>query len=268
MSATSFSRGESLRASNEQSDNMAKLKKGKGMPATPFGTGDGTVSEAENAKEIQLLKREIDLLGLHHNRITSTLEQDIRYLQEENFALCRKLDWYKTQHEARLTESCTSDEVEGLSAELERRNREIEEKIKQNSSLEEQLNTAEGLSAVLRDSQDENKVSVIFSEDLAQLETVMNQAALLLVQCISDEQLSTVREAPRKSPELDAMIRSSLGKISILASHPKLAFSALLFGFTRERVFYSGCWTALQLEGYMLRGYQAVIQRISKSRAI
>lgn len=249
---------------------MAKLKEGKSMRAAPFGTRDGAVSEADikTAKEIQLLKREIDLLGLHHNRKTSTLEQDRRYLQEENFALCRKLDWYKTQHEAKASGSCTSDEVEALSAELERRNIEIEEKIKQNSSLEQQLNTAEGLSAVLRDSQDEKNVSVIFSEDLAQLETAMSQAALLLVQCLSDKQLSNVQKAPRKSPELYAMIRSSLGKMSILASHPKLAFSALLFRFIRDRVFYSDCWTALQLEGHMLRGYQAVIQRISKSRAI
>ncbi|CRG87919.1 hypothetical protein PISL3812_04941 [Talaromyces islandicus] len=257
--------GKSLRTSSERGDNMGKLKKGESVAAAPFDTGAGAVPEADikTAKKIQLLKREIDLLGLHHDRKTSTLKQDIEYLKEENFALCRKLDWCRTQHEAKAGGSYTSDEVEALNAELERRNVEIEEKIKQNSSLEQQLNTAEGLSAVLRDLQDENNVSVIFSEDLVQLETAMNQAALLLVQCFSDEQLSNVQKAPRKNQALNSMIKSSLGKMSILASRPRIAFSALLFCFTRERVFYSDCWTALQLEGYMLRGYQEVIQRIT-----
>jgi DNA repair exonuclease SbcCD ATPase subunit len=249
---------------------MSRLKKGKSLPASHMGTADKPASEAiiGTANEIQLLKREIEFLGIHHNRRTSSLEQDIKYLQEENFALCRKLDWYQTQHQANISGSCTSDEVKELSAELERRNTEIEEKIRQVSSLEEQLNTAEGLSAVLKDSQSANNVSAIFSKELAQLESTMSQAALLLAQCISDKQVSNIRKSPRRCPELDAIIRSSLGKMNILASHPKIAFSALLFGFTRERVFYSSCWTALQLEGYMLRGYQAVIQRISKSREI
>lgn len=52
--------------------------------------------------------------------------------------------------------------LEELSAEDEKRNVEIEEKIKQISSLEDLLNTAEGLSAILRDSQDRNNVSVNF----------------------------------------------------------------------------------------------------------
>ncbi|OOQ87552.1 hypothetical protein PEBR_15545 [Penicillium brasilianum] len=258
---TSSPRGESFKTSDEMSERMTRLKRGKDLPAVPFGTGDAVVSGAKTEREIQFLKREIDLLGLKHERITLSMEQDMIYLQEENFALCRKLDWYKTQHEAKANGSCTSDDVEGLHAELERRNREIEEKIRQNSSLEEQLNTAEGLSAALRDSQDGQNLSTIFSRDLAQLETATSQAALLLVQCLSSEQISAAKRATRKSPELDAMIRSSLGEMDILTSHPRLAFSALLFGFTRERVFYSDCWTAFQLEGYMLRGYQAVIHR-------
>jgi hypothetical protein len=47
-------------------------------------------------------------------------------------------------------------------------NREVEEKIEQNLSLEDQLNTAEGLSIVLRHPQHGNDVPVIFSDDLAQ----------------------------------------------------------------------------------------------------
>lgn len=79
------------------------------------------------------------------------------------------------------------------------------------------------------------------------------------------QQLLKLQKKPCRKPELDALVKSSLGKMSIISSEPKLAFSALLFGFIRQRVCYSTCWGGLQREGYMLKGYQAVIARISKS---
>jgi Uncharacterized conserved protein len=246
------------------------LKKGRSSPLVLMSTRGKTASEEDrdNKKQIQRLKREIDLLGMHHTTKTSTLEQEIRYLQEENFSLSRNLHWYKTRYDAKGRGSFALDEIEGLNAELERRNIEIEEKIQQNSSLEEQLNTAEGMSAVLRDSQAGNQVSMRFSKDLTRLETAISQAALLLFQCLSDQQLLNLREKPRKNPELRALIKSSLGKISVLFSDSKFALSALVFGFIRERVFYSSCWATLQVEGYMLRGYQAAIKRVSKFKAL
>ena len=210
------------------------------------------------------MKREIDLLGVHQSRNTSILEQEIRYLQEENFELCRKLDWYKKLYKAKENGSNDFDEVDELNAELERRNIEIEEKIKQNSSLEEQLNTAEGLNDVLKDSQNSNTVSVIFTSELSELEAATRRAAMLLLQCLSDQQLAKLRKKPRTKPELYAFLRSNLGGLGVLASDSNCALSAVLFGFVRERVFYSNCWAGLQLEGYMLRGYQLAIQRLSK----
>ncbi|KAJ5263551.1 hypothetical protein N7478_011156 [Penicillium angulare] len=263
----SVSNDETHRASNQKSDNTTKSKRGTCIPEVPIYKGNAPSLETciKSEKEIQSLKREVGLLGLHDEKRASAFRQDIRYLQEENFALCRKLDWYKTQYEAIASGSCALDGLEELRVEVEKRDVEIDEKVKQISSLEDQLNTAEGLSAILRDSQDQNNASVNFSEDLAQLEAAMGQAALLLVQCLSDKKLSIVRKSPSRTPELSAIIRQSLGKFMVITSYPRPAFSALLFSFTRERVFYSGCWTALHLEGHMLRGYQAVIQRITPS---
>lgn len=52
----------------------------------------------------------------------------------------------------------------------------------------------------------------------------MGRAALLLVQCLSDQQLLVVRKFPSRTPELNAIIRTSLGKISVLASTRNLHF--------------------------------------------
>ncbi|KAJ5645634.1 hypothetical protein N7507_011645 [Penicillium longicatenatum] len=38
---------------------------------------------------------------------------------------------------------------------------------------------------------------------------------------------------------------------------------ALVFGFVRDRIFFSDCWTALHFEGYMLRELQQIIQKIT-----
>lgn len=55
------------------------------MSKAPIDIEDGPVLETATKpeKEIQLLKREIDLLGLHNDRRASAFGQDIRYLQEK-----------------------------------------------------------------------------------------------------------------------------------------------------------------------------------------
>ncbi|KAJ5709838.1 hypothetical protein N7493_009430 [Penicillium malachiteum] len=164
---------ENSRTMNEIGEGVETFESGTASPVAQINVEDESASNSESSlgKRIQLMKMELELVRKHHDKKILTLEKNTRHLQEENFALCETLHWYKGQYEARGGGSSPLDEVKTLRAELGRKNMEIEEKIRQNSSLEEQINTAEGLSGILKDSQAANNVSMRISEDLSELET-------------------------------------------------------------------------------------------------
>lgn len=248
--------------------------------ATTFGsnrknTKDNTVSSVsatvskgddEPSCEVKLLNHQIDLLATRHSHILKSLEDQLLILKDENSKLYGNLEWYRKMEKAKADYPDEDvDHVKELNAELERKDSEIGEKIKQNECLTEQLNSAEGLNSILKDFKSGHVVATRFLEEMIKLETNTSRAARVFVQCLSGPKIAELGMPPRGKTKLDSLVKGTLGTMDLLSTYPKLAMCALIFGFIRDQVFHAGCWAALAQEGYMLRGYQEIIHKSCKS---
>lgn len=209
-----------------------------------------------------LLKRENDLLNMHRDRKMAALQEDVRKLQEANRDLNTMLGHYRDMKRVRSHESGDlSDEVKELTAKLKQRDEQIDGKIHQIAALDEQLNAQERLYRTLEDMQFDFTCSSNFAKGLAELERGTRRMGSFLAQCLANHEIQKLRKKPRSKKELGSFIKGILGKISLLVSSPIAAIRALIFGFVRDRIFFSDCWTALHFEGYMLRELQQNIQK-------
>ncbi|KAJ5295673.1 hypothetical protein N7508_010494 [Penicillium antarcticum] len=213
------------------------------------------------ACEIKLLNRQIDFLAMRDCRKLENLENQLLILKDENSKLHRHLDWYRKMEKAKATNSSNMDEVKELAAELERKNSEIMEKIKQTECVTEQLNSAEGLNIILKDFKFGHVQATRFLDEMGNLERNASRAARVLVQCLSDSKIAVLGKTPEREAKLDFLVKSTLGAVNALSTHPKFAMCSLLSGFLRDEIFHADCWGALSREGYMLRGYQEVIEK-------
>ncbi|KAJ5492000.1 hypothetical protein N7453_010097 [Penicillium expansum] len=106
----------------------------------------------EPSCEVKLLKHQIDLLATRHSHMLKSLEDQLLILKDENSKLYGHLEWYRKMEKAKADyPDGDVDNVKELNAELERKDSEIGEKIKQNECLTEQLNSNEGLNSILKD---------------------------------------------------------------------------------------------------------------------
>lgn len=221
-----------------------------------------TTEHKESGQENTLLMRQIELLDDQHSRKIINLEKEIILLRNSNFELCRHLDWYRRLDEESQDRSIDVDRVKKLSKQLEKRNIENEERINQISTLRNQINSAEAVKMIFKGLETGNDVEPALCLRITKLETEIRQVASLLSQCLSPSQLTRFCKQPKRTNDLSEMVRSTVGKMKTLSSSPEAAFRAMLFGFVRDRVFYSERWAALNLEGFMFRGHQALIQQM------
>lgn len=216
----------------------------------------------EPSCEVKLLKHQIDLLATRHSHMLKSLEDQLLILKDENSKLYGYLEWYRKQENAKANYPVGDmDSVKELNAELERKDSEIGEKIKQNECLTEQLNSMEGLNSILKDFKSGHIMSTRFSEEMIKLETNTCRAARVLVQCLSGPNIAGLGMSTRGKTKLDSLVEGTFGTMDLLSTYPKLAMCALISRFLRDQVFHAGCWEALAREGYMLRGYQEIIQK-------
>ncbi|KAJ6083495.1 hypothetical protein N7467_007630 [Penicillium canescens] len=215
-------------------------------------------------RQNDLLKREIDLLSMHRDQKTVFLQENVIRLQEANKELNAMLGQYRELKEVETHASgALADEIRELSAKLKQRDEQLEGKIHQIVTLDEQLSAQEWLTKTKEDWQFDFTYSSSFSKALAELEQRTRRVASFLAQCLSSQKISRIRKKPRKEKLLHSFVTSLLGTMGFLVSSPIGAMRALIFGFVRDRIFFSECWTALHFEGYMLRELQQLIQKTS-----
>lgn len=153
-------------------------------------------------------------------------------LQTANMRLCQQLDWHSRFNEAREDSARSSaTQVTALKKALEDRDNEIEEKLKQISSIEERLNSAADLTSILKDLQISNTVSTESSTELSRLETMISRTATVYTQLLSEQRVRNFRKRQERFAKLDTLIKVSLGETRALSANPKQAFSAMLFNF-------------------------------------
>ncbi|KAJ5956678.1 hypothetical protein N7501_010957 [Penicillium viridicatum] len=247
------------------------IRKNKDLVCEPttFGsnrnnTKDNTVSKGDNESscEVKLLKHQIDLLATRHSHMLKSLEDQLLILKDENSKLYGHLEWYRKMEKAKADYPDEDvDHVKELNAELERKDSEIGEKIKQNECLTEQVNSTEGLNSILKDFRSGHVVATRFLEEMTKLEANTSRAARVFVQCLSGPKIAELAILPRGKTKLDLLVEGTLGTMDLLSTYPKSAMCALIFGFIRDQVFHAGCWAALAQERYMLRGYQEIIHK-------
>lgn len=228
---------------------------------------ENTPSKRDNepSSEVKLLKHQIDLLATRDSHMLKRLEDELLILKDENSKLYGHLDWYRKMEKAKADyPDEIVDNVKELKAELERKDIEIGEKIKQNECLTEQVNSAEGLNSILKDFRSGHVLATRFQAEMINLEANTSRTARVFVQCLSGPKIEALGRAIRGTSKLDSFVKRTLGTMDILSTYPKSAMCALLSGFIRDKVFHASCWAALAREGYMLRGYQEIVYKSCK----
>lgn len=210
-----------------------------------------------------LLRREINLLNVHRDEQIADLEGTITHLQEVNKNLNAMMSRFRDMERVRANQSGGPlAEVKSLVAKLKEKDEELENKIDQITSLEEQLSARNRLENIYDDMKSNLGCTSSFSKGLAELEEGAHQLAGFLVQCLSNKRIQNLRKKPQRQRELSEFITSILGRIGLLITDPNACMRALIFSFMRERIFMSNCWTTLHFEGYMLRELQDIIQKM------
>ncbi|RAH42838.1 uncharacterized protein BO95DRAFT_516795 [Aspergillus brunneoviolaceus CBS 621.78] len=256
----------------EQYRTSAKKRKHR----SPAGQFTGSPSENDPGRgptcllkgQHQLLKRQNDLLVLENSRITKELAKTLKDLRHAN----KKLNQTRNQYEEMLRAGIlppsenTEERINGISsffsAELEKRDKEVNHKTAQIRELEMQLDSSRQLKHVLRDRTDGTHQSIPnFWDEMKVLQQNVSNAASYLSRAVCKDKLRRLVSSDADSTGLKALIKESLADdVHLLTSSPREALRATIFTFVRSRVFYSNCWAALHCEGYMLRGYQQVIE--------
>ncbi|KAI2720888.1 hypothetical protein CBS147332_4128 [Penicillium roqueforti] len=215
-------------------------------------------------RQNDLLKREIDLISIRRDRKIVSLQENVTCLQEFNKELNTMLGQYREMKEVETHASgVLADEVMELRAKLRQRDEQLEGKIHQISTLDEQLSAHEGMIQIKEDWRLDFTCSSSFSKALAELEGRTRRLADMLAQCLSRQKISKMRKKPRKEKLLHSFVKRLLGTVGVLDTNPIEAMRALIFGFVRDRIFFSECWTALHSEGYILRELQQLIRKTS-----
>jgi hypothetical protein len=240
--------------------------------ATAFGsnrkdTKDNTVSSVsaiettvskgndEPSCEVKLLKHQIDLLATRHSHMLKSLEDQLLILKDENSKLYGHLEWYRKMEKAKADYPDEDvDHVKELNAELERKDSEIGEKIKQNECLTEQVNSAEGLNSILKDFRSGHVVATRFVEEMTKLETNTSRVARVFVQCLSGPKIAELGMLPKGKTKLDLLVEGTLGTRDLLSTYPKSAMCALYFWiYSRSsvscRLLGVSCSRGIHVEG-------------------
>lgn len=214
------------------------------------------------SRQNELLKREIDLLNIHRDHKIVSLEETILRLQDRNKELRRML-FRRRDIDELVTEkyNSSSDVILGLTQKLDQKDQEIESKIDQIASLDDQLGAQEWLIRTVEDLECDFTCSSNFSKGLAELNQGARRIAGLLAQCLSRSAIQRVWKKPSKENGFHTFIKSTLRTVRPLDSNPVEGMRALIFAFVRDRIFLSNCWGALHFEGYMLRQLQQFIQK-------
>lgn len=128
-----------------------------------------------------------------------SLQENVTRLQEFNKELNAILGQYREIKEIETHASgVLADEVMDLRAKLRQRDAELEGKIHQISTLDEQLSAHEGMIQIKEDWHLDFTCSSSFSKALAELERRTRRVAGMLAQCLSRQNISNMRKRPRK----------------------------------------------------------------------
>ncbi|KAJ5199426.1 hypothetical protein N7491_000015 [Penicillium cf. griseofulvum] len=166
-------------------------------------------NDDEPSCEVKLLKHQIDLLATRHSHMLKNLEDQLLILKDENSKLYGHLEWYRKMNKAKADHPDEDvHNVKELQAELDRKDSEIGEKIKQNECLTEQLNSAEGLNSILKDFKSGHVVATRFVEEMIKLEINTSRAARVLVACLSGPKIAALGSTLGGKTRLDSLVEA------------------------------------------------------------
>lgn len=239
----------------------------EGMQGEPKVEDDESESIAVLSKQNSLLKREVELLAINYEKKAHRRKGDIARLQQANLAMCQQLDLHNRLNSNQQGDPLgLVDQVAALKKELEDRETEIEQHLKQISYVEERLYSEKGLNSILKNLQTNYTSSTELSDGLSLLEAMTSRTAALFTQVMSEKSVTRYRKIPTKFPELNRLFSIGFGKIPRpLFRDSKRLLSTLLFCFIQEEIFHSECWKQLQFDGYMVKSYQEFLRNIGKS---
>ncbi|KAE8322198.1 hypothetical protein BDV39DRAFT_218877 [Aspergillus sergii] len=219
-------------------------------------------------KEYNQLEREIKRLGMQNDLLAVAESREIQKLR----AKVERLENLKVKQRekvellaSRLGDSA-SDIMKDETEIIRMKDQEIEQQKITIRDLQSSLSSAlkfNGLFSMVRDEGLPTTAVVDFNREMKWIELGVLRTAELLSSCLHP--LDHVSHTIHIHPDLGDMISKAIGGIKVFTSMPGLALRGLLFHIIRDHIVYSEMWTALHLEGYMLRGYQKAIQQTTTS---
>jgi hypothetical protein len=209
-------------------------------------------------REIKRLKMEIDLLAVAESREIQDLKADVKRLDDLRAIQNKQISALRASTDGEEPLDSITDGTEVIKMkdeEIERQNATIKD-------LQASLSNALKFDALLsniRDDELPTTVTADLADEMKYIKLGIIRTAELLSSCTYPLGKSTVDI--KIHPDLGDMVRKSIGSTTTLGSMPGLAIRALLFHVIRDQIIHSKVWTALQVEGHMLRAYQEAIQR-------
>jgi hypothetical protein len=218
-------------------------------------------------REIQRLKMQNDLLAVAESREIQILKADVKRLQGLKVEQNKKIDRLiaKTANSASSSSfHAALDESEIIKI----KDKEIEQQNATIKDLQYSLRSALKLDTLLSNSQQEELLTanVNFAHEMKDIELRVLRTAEFLSNCLYP--LDKLPFTIQIHPDLGDMIRKVIGSVNTLSSMPGLSLRALLFHIIRDQIMHSDMWTALHMEGYMLRAYQQAIQQCGMAQSI
>ncbi|KAL4928280.1 uncharacterized protein BDV17DRAFT_99852 [Aspergillus undulatus] len=269
-SGTKRSRAESNRsASHEASTGSSVQQKvaSTSSPSRPSTTGKPRrkihVGVRARSKEYHRLEREITRLKTQNDLLATAESDKIKELQDE----VERLKNFRTKQNKVIERQVSSarqpppsDTENGEDKLLQSKEYEIERQKKRILELESSLDKALGFEFRLSRFQDVDMPTTTanFERKMKDIELGIIRAAELLHSCLYP--LDKMPFPITIHPELGDLIKRSIKDEETFHFAPNLAFRALLFCIVRDSILHSDMWTALHMEGHILRGYQNAIQ--------
>jgi hypothetical protein len=221
------------------------------------------------SKEYNQLEREINRLKMQNNLLVVAESREIQRLKDE----VKRLESLKAEQNKKIDRLipstvglASSDTVIDEPEIIRMKDKEIEQQNATIKDLQSSLSSALKSNTLLSAIRDEELPTAIanFAHEMKGIELGVLRTAELFSSCLYP--LSKLTSPIQIHPDLGDMIRKAIRSVKVLSSMPGLALRALLFHVIRDQIIYSEVWTALHVEGYMLRGYQKAIQQSGESQ--
>lgn len=212
----------------------------------------------ELEREIKRLKMEIDLLAVAESREIRDLKADVKRLDDLRAKQNKQISALRASIYGGEPSDTITDETEIAKI----KDKEIELRDATIKDLRASLSNALKFDALLsniRDDELPTTVTTDLADEMKHIKLGIIRAAGLLSNCTYP--LGKLTLDIKIHPDLGDMVRKSIGNVTTLASMPGLALRALLFHIIHDQILHSKMWTALHVEGHMLRAYQEAIQR-------